>query len=90
MLYRTDVPERVVETAPIVERLAEFECVSSRFVSRLVALRVRSLVLHAVEEAIHRYVVRAIALATHRDDHPVILKHLLVVSARILVSFPVK
>src|ERR1700736_3495263 len=84
--YRTDTTERCVTANSIVEDLDVFKHVSTRCVARFVAHSMHALVLQAVEEALARRVVPAIAFAAHRREHSVFGELLLKIVAAILTA----
>jgi len=85
LLWR-GVAERGMPAPTVVERLDVVEGVGNRFCSRLVLGAMHPLILEAVEEALRRGVIPAVALPAHRTDHAVFLQPRLEGSACILAS----
>src|SRR5512133_2415422 len=85
-LRRRGVAERGMQTPAVVERLDVVEEVGLRRGLRTVAGAMHPFILQAVEEALCRRVVPAVALAAHRADHAVLLQARLKGVARILTA----
>src|SRR6266404_5618480 len=84
MLIRRMVPERGVQSGPVIEALDVVEDGKPRLRARPEAVVIEPFGLEGVEEALDDGVVEAIAGAAHAANHAVAIEHVLVVGARVL------
>src|SRR5436189_5394118 len=83
ILFRRAIPERGMESRPVVETLDVLEHEAARLGARVEGEVVEPLGLEGVEEAFGRRVVQTIAGPAHAAHDPVAIEELLIVGAAV-------